>query len=96
MDEPEPVGWRIAGNGSDTAASPEGRPVEYQWVIGGEGEHDLARFLGLMKSQGWTGALCYEMSAHVQGRPDYDALTAATQTYQWMERAWTSAGVPIG
>ena len=94
-DQPEPPGWRIEGNGSDKTVSPDGRPIEWQWVIGGEGEHDLTKFLRLMKEDGWTGALCYEMSLQVQQRPNYDALDAAAKTYAWMEKAWKEAGVPL-
>jgi sugar phosphate isomerase/epimerase len=95
-DEPEPEGWRIEGNGSDRTAAPGGRPVEYQWVVGGEGGFDLPRFLRLMYRSGWTGAVCYEMSVHVQRRPGYDALAAAAETYRWMARGWEEAGVPRG
>ena len=61
---------------------------------GGEGDFDLPRFLRLMQGAGWRGAVCYEMSVHVQQRPDYDALGAARRTYDWMAAAWRDAGVP--
>ena len=93
-DEPESPNWRIAGNGSDTTQSPAGRPIEYQWVVGGEGEFQLPRFLRLMHQHGWKGAICYEMSVHVQGRPGYDAIAEARRTYDWMAAAWKEAGVP--
>ena len=94
-DEPEPPGWRIDGNGADKTTSPDGRPVEWQWVVGGEGDHNLTTFLRLMHAGGWTGALCYEMSLQVQQRPTYDAIAAAAQTYTWMAAAWRAAGVPL-
>ena len=94
-DEPEPAGWRIEGNGIDKTTSPDGRPIEWQWVIGGEGDHDLTRFLRIMKEHGWSGAVCYEMSLQVQARAGYDALDAAAKTYKWMERAWKEAGVSL-
>lgn len=94
-DTPAPPGWRIQGNGIDKTVSPEGRPIEWQWVIGGEGDHDLTRFLRLMHAHRWTGALCYEMSLQVQQRPGYDALDAAAKTYAWMAHAWKEAGVPL-
>jgi sugar phosphate isomerase/epimerase len=94
-DTPEPPKWRIPGNGVGTTTSPDGRPVEWQWVIGGEGDHDLPTFLRLMHQHGWKGALCYEMSVQVQQRPAYDALAAAAQTYRWMADAWKQAGVPL-
>ena len=93
-DEPEPPGWRIEGNGSDTTRTPDGRPVEYQWVVGGEGDFELARFVRSMREHGWKGAVCYEVSVHVQRRPGYDALAAAQRTYDWMAAAWRDAGVP--
>jgi sugar phosphate isomerase/epimerase len=93
-DEPEPAGWRIPGNGSSRTATPDGRAVEYQWVEGGEGEFALPQFLRLMQDAGWRGAICYEMSVHVQQRPEYDGLAAAARTYRWMADGWAQAGVP--
>ncbi|HVG96323.1 MAG TPA: sugar phosphate isomerase/epimerase family protein [Chloroflexota bacterium] len=93
-DRPEPEGWRIPGNGSGRTATPDGRPVEYQWVLGGEGGFDLPRFLRLMQSAGWRGAVCYETSVHAQQRPEYDGLAAAARTYRWMADGWAQAGVP--
>lgn len=93
-DRPEPEGWRIPGNGSGRTATPDGRPVEYQWVLGGEGGFALPGFLRLMQAAGWRGAICYETSVHAQQRPDYDGLAAAAQTYRWMADGWAQAGVP--
>jgi hypothetical protein len=61
--------------------------------VGGQGGYDLPTFLRLMQQAGWTGAICYEMSVHVQGRPDYDWSAAAEQTYRWMAKAWKEAGI---
>ena len=93
-DEPAPEGWRIPGNGIDRTQTLDGRAVEWQWVVGGEGDFQLPRFLRLMQQQGWTGAVCYELSIQVQRRPDFDALAAAAQTYRWMAAGWEEAGVP--
>ncbi|HEX2035807.1 MAG TPA: sugar phosphate isomerase/epimerase family protein [Chloroflexota bacterium] len=93
-DEPMPDGWRIEGNGIDRTQSPDGRSVEWQWVIGGEGGFELPKFLRLMHQHGWKGAICYELSVQVQQRPDFDPLGAAAQTYRWMAEGWKEAGVP--
>jgi hypothetical protein len=93
-DEPAPEGWRIPGNGVDRTQTLDGRAVEWQWVVGGEGDFQLPKFLRLMQQQGWTGAVCYELSVQVQRRPDFDALAAAAQTYRWMAEGWRQAGVP--
>ena len=95
-DEPEPPGWRIPGNASGQTQSPDGRSIEYQWVVGGEGEFDLPTFLRLMHQHGWKGAICYEMSVQAQSSPTCDPLAEAQRTYTWMSAAWQEAGIPTG
>jgi sugar phosphate isomerase/epimerase len=92
-DEPEPQDWRIPGNGTGRTADPAGRPIEWQWVVGGEGGFQLPRFLRLMHEHGWRGAICYELSIQVQQRPSFDAMRAAADTYRWMAQGWKEAGI---
>ena len=93
-DEGARAGWRIEGNGLGRAAAPDGRPVEYQFLLGGEGDFDLPRYLRLLQQAGWTGAVAFEASVQCQSRPGYDALAAAASTYRWMADGWAAAGVP--
>jgi sugar phosphate isomerase/epimerase len=93
-DEPMPAGWRVEGNGLGRAVAPNGRPVEYQFLLGGEGDFDLPRYLRLMQRAGYTGAVGFEASVQCQARPSYDALAAARSTYRWMAEGWEKAGVP--
>ena len=77
-DEPAPEGWRIPGNGIDRTQTLDGRAVEWQWVVGGEGDFQLPKFLRLMQQQGWDRrGLLLGPSIQVQRRPDFDALAAA-------------------
>ena len=91
--DPRP-GWRVEGNGLGMATAPNGRPVEYQFLLGGEGDFDLPRYLRLVHDAGWTGAIGFEASVHCQARPTYDPLAAAQSTFHWMKSAWEQAGIP--
>ena len=56
---------------------------------GGDG---LPRYLRGMEQAGYTGHIVVEVSIMVQRRPGYDALAAATQSYQVLAEAFTAAG----
>jgi sugar phosphate isomerase/epimerase len=95
-DEPAPPGWRVEGNGVGRAIAPNGRPVEYQFLLGGEGDFDLSQYLRMMQQAGWTGAIGFEASVQCQQRPNYDALTSARSIYRWMADGWEQAGISKG
>jgi sugar phosphate isomerase/epimerase len=86
--------WSIEGNGTGRATTPDGRDVEFQFLLGGEGSFDLSRYLRLMQVQGFTAPIAFEASVQCQARPDYDALASASKIYQWMAEGWAAAGVP--
>jgi len=88
-----PPTWRIAGNGLGKAIAPNGRPVEYQFLLAGEGDFDLVKYLKLMQQHGWTGAVGFEASVQCQQRPNYDGMAVAANVYRWMSTAWDKAGV---
>lgn len=93
-DEPEPSTWRrIEGNGLGHATAPNGRPVEFQFLLGGEGTFDLANYLRLMQAAGYKEAIGFEASVACQQRPGYDALASAATIYRWMADGWKRAGV---
>jgi len=87
--------WKIAGNGAGETVAPDGQPVEYQFVLGGEGDFDLADYLRLMQAHGFKEPISFEASVQCQARPGYDGLAAAARTYQWMRAGWERAGIPI-
>lgn len=66
---------------------------DFEFLIPGEGEMDYVRYLTLMRDAGYTGHIVVEISLMVQRRPDYDALAAATQTYEVVSRAFETAGI---
>ena len=86
-------GWRVAGNGLGKAIAPNGRPVEFQFLLGGEGDFDLVKYLTLMQQHGWKGAVGFEASVQCQQRPGYDGMATAASVYKWMSAAWDKAGV---
>jgi inosose dehydratase len=88
-----PAGWRVDGNPVRRLRAADGREVEFQFLLGGEGEFDLPRYLRAMQGAGWTGPVAFEASVQCQARPAYDALAAAAAAYRWMAGAWRRAGV---
>src|SRR5438034_733787 len=53
-DGPPSQGWLVEGNGVGRATAPDGRPVEYQFLLAGEGTFDLAGYLKLVKANGFN------------------------------------------
>lgn len=66
---------------------------DHAFLIPGEGEMDYVRYLSLMREAGYDGHIVVEISLMVQARPDYDALAAATQSYDVLSRAFETAGI---
>lgn len=66
---------------------------DHAFLIPGEGEMDYPRYLTLMQGAGYDGHIVVEISLMVQARPDYDALGAATQSYDVLSRAFETAGI---
>jgi sugar phosphate isomerase/epimerase len=91
---PAPDGWLVDGNGVGRAFAADGRAVEFQFLLGGEGTFELPKYLRLMQAQGFTAPIAFEASVQCQARPGYDALASAKQIYQWMADGWQAAGIP--
>jgi sugar phosphate isomerase/epimerase len=70
-----------------------GRDPDHEFLIPGEGEMDYPRYLRLMADADYDGHIVVEISLMVQRRPDYDALAAATQSYEVLARAFAEAGI---
>jgi inosose dehydratase len=85
--------WLVPGNGVGHATAPDGRPVEYQFLLAGEGTFDLAGFLRLICAQGFSEPIAFEASVQCQARPGYDALASAAGIYRWMAAGWRQAGI---
>lgn len=86
-------GWLIEGNGVGHAIAPDGRPVEFQFLLGGEGTFDLPNYLRLVRAQGFDKPIAFEASVQCQARPGYDALREARRIYAWMRDGWQRAGI---
>lgn len=93
-DAPESDSWYLPGNGTGRASTADGREVEYQFLLAGEGTFDLPAYLRLMRAQGFNAPIAFEVSVQCQARPNYDALTAAAGIYRWMAEGWAAAGMP--
>lgn len=88
-----PAGWLVAGNGVSHAAAADGRPVEFQFLLAGEGTFDLVGYLTLLRATGFAAPIAFEVSVQCQARPGYDALAAAPGIYRWMADGWQAAGL---
>ena len=88
-----PPGWLVEGNGVGRATAPDGRPVEFQFLLGGEGTFDLPGYVRLMQAQGFSRPIAFEASVQCQARPGYDALASARGIYAWMRDGWQQAGL---
>lgn len=86
-------GWYVPGNGVGRAVTADGRELEFQFLLAGEGTFDLVHYVQLMQAQGFTRPIGFEASVQVQARPDYDAVASAKGIYEWMSRAWRQAGI---
>jgi sugar phosphate isomerase/epimerase len=65
----------------------------HEFLIPGEGDMDYVGYLKAMDRAGWHDHITVEISLMVQSRPDFDALAAATQSYQVLSRAFEQAGI---
>ena len=88
------TGWFVEGNGSGRCTTSDGRELEFQFLLAGEGTFDLAYYLRLVQAQGFSKPIAFEASVQCQMRPDYDALASAKGIYQWMAKAWREAKIP--
>jgi len=89
---PDPLQRPYLGQARD----PQGRLVEYRFLVPGEGVFDYGRYLRAMHVAGYRGAITVEISVQVQRRPGYDPLAAAAQSYRVLQDAFWAAGVPRG
>lgn len=70
-----------------------GLAPDHEFLIPGEGEMDYPLYLSLMKDTGYDGHIVVEISVMVQARPDFDALAAATRSYDVLSQAFSDAGL---
>ena len=73
-----------------------GQVPDFEFLIPGEGEFDYVHYLKAMQAAGYTDYISAEISFMVQKRPGYDALAAATQTYETLAAAFETAGINRG
>ncbi|HQY31021.1 MAG TPA: sugar phosphate isomerase/epimerase [Thermomicrobiales bacterium] len=70
-----------------------GLAPDHQFLIPGEGDMDYAGYLKEMSDAGYSGHIVVEISLMVQARPNYDALSAATQSYNILSAAFQEAQI---
>jgi len=71
-----------------------GLEPDFDFLIPGEGDFDYVAYLKAMDRAGYSGYISAEVSMQVHRRPDYDPLAAATLTYETLDSAFRTAGLP--
>ena len=66
---------------------------DFEFLVPGEGEFDYVTYLKAMRRHGYSGFITAEISNMVQRRTPYYPLAVATQTYEVLAEAFTSAGI---
>jgi len=66
---------------------------DHEFLIPGEGEMDYPHYLRAMAKAGYDGHIVVEISLMVQRRPGYDALAAASTSYDVLSHAFKTAGI---
>ncbi len=70
-----------------------GLAPDFEFLIPGEGPFDYVAYLKSMETHGYDGFITAEVSFMVQAREDYDALAAATLSYETLSQAFIDAGI---
>lgn len=66
---------------------------DFEFLIPGEGTFDYVSYLKAMQAHGYDGFITAEVSFMVQAREAYDALAAATLSYETLSQAFVDAGI---
>lgn len=93
-DPMEPTIALLAPYSSHTHVKDErGIFPDHQFLIPGQGDMDYVNYLKWMDQTGYSGYIAVEISLMVQADPNYDALAAATQSYDVLSKAFEEAGI---
>lgn len=70
-----------------------GAAAHPQFLLAGDGGVDHEAYFGLLKAANYSGPIVAEVSAQLQRLPGYDAVGAASHSYERLARAASSAGL---
>ncbi len=65
----------------------QGDPSKFQFLLPGEGRTDYLKYFRFLRTFGYSGPVCVEVSGQVFNKPNYDPLLAAKQSFAVLSQA---------
>ncbi len=68
-----------------------GDASKFQFLLPGQGRTDYVEYFRLLRKHNYSGPVCVEVSGQISGKPDYDPIKAAQQSFEVLSKALTES-----